>query len=64
MFWRRGLRATGTYPPHKPPMRWEVEDMAKLVWEMIEAEPSYRKIERTKFQEDGLLGWRWEMVVV
>jgi hypothetical protein len=45
-------------------MRWEVEDMAKLVWEMIEAEPSYRKIERTKFQEDGLLGWRWEMVVV
>jgi hypothetical protein len=25
-----------------------VEDMAKLAWEMIEAEPSYRKIERTK----------------
>jgi hypothetical protein len=25
-----------------------VEDMAKLVWEMIEAEPSYRQIERAK----------------
>ncbi len=39
MFWGRGLRATGTYP-HKPPIHWEVEDMAKLVWEMLEAEPS------------------------
>ncbi|MFI5331330.1 MAG: hypothetical protein ACHQ2F_09920, partial [Desulfobaccales bacterium] len=33
-------------PPRKPPKNWEVEDMAKLLWEMIEAEPSYRKIER------------------
>jgi hypothetical protein len=48
MFWRRGLRATGTYPPRELPIHWEVEDMAKLVWEMIEAEPSYRKIERAK----------------
>jgi hypothetical protein len=24
------------------------KDMAKLVWEMIEAEPSYRQIERAK----------------
>jgi hypothetical protein len=35
-------------PPRKPPINLEVEDMAKLAWEMIEAEPSYRKIERTK----------------
>jgi len=35
-------------PLHKPPIPWEVEDMAKLVWEMVEAEPSYRKIERAK----------------
>jgi hypothetical protein len=48
MFWRRGLRNAGTYPSHKPPIHWEVEDMAKLFWEMIEAEPSYRKIERAK----------------
>jgi hypothetical protein len=26
----------------------EVEDMTKLFWEMVEAEPSYRKIERAK----------------
>jgi hypothetical protein len=43
-----GLRATGPYPPRKTPINWEVEDMAQLVWEMIEAEPSYRKIERAK----------------
>jgi len=48
MFRGRGLRATGTYPPANPPINWEVEDMAKLAWERIEAEPSYRKIERAK----------------
>jgi len=48
MFWGGGLRATGTNPPRKPPINWEVEDMAKLAWEMIEGEPYYRKIERAK----------------
>jgi hypothetical protein len=41
------LRATGTYPA-QPPSNWEVKDIAKLVWEMIEAEPAYWKIERAK----------------
>jgi hypothetical protein len=57
MVWCRGLsrepdillsRCEHLPPPRKTPINWEVEDMAKLVWEMIEADPSYRKIERAK----------------
>jgi hypothetical protein len=45
-----GKRAKGHrhLPPRKTLINWEVEDMTKLVWEMIEAEPAYRKIERAK----------------
>ena len=59
MLWERGLRAAGTYPPRNLPIPWEVEHMAKLLWEMIEAEPSYRKIERAKV----LGGWLIRMEV-
>ena len=46
----RSERANGHrhLPPCKALINLEVEDMAKLVWEMVDADPSYRKIERAK----------------
>jgi len=32
-----------------------VEDIAKLFWEVIEAEPSYRKIEKAKVPGEWLI---------